>query len=58
MRRSRLTSTRWPQVPVNGPEGLARKLAQHGVRYTKHDNAFLIAGDAAALIQHPVLLRP
>src|SRR3990172_7754133 len=29
------------QVYVNGHEWLARKLAQHGVRYTKHDNAFL-----------------
>jgi hypothetical protein len=30
-----------PQVYVNGHEWLARKLTQHGVRYTKHDNAFL-----------------
>jgi hypothetical protein len=29
------------QVYVNGHEWLARKLAQHGVRDTKHDNAFL-----------------
>jgi hypothetical protein len=29
------------QVYVNGHEWLARKLAQHGVRYSKHDNAFL-----------------
>jgi hypothetical protein len=29
------------QVYVNGHEWLARKLTQHGVRYTKHDNAFL-----------------
>ena len=29
------------QVSVNEHEWLARKLAQHGVRYTKHDNAFL-----------------
>jgi hypothetical protein len=29
------------QVYVNGHEWLARKLVRHGVRYTKHDNAFL-----------------
>jgi len=33
------------QVYVNGHEWLARKLAQHGVRYTKHDNAFLWLAD-------------
>jgi len=35
------------QVYVNGHEWLARKLAQHGVRYTKHDNAFLWIEDFA-----------
>ena len=35
------------QVYVNGHEWLARKLAQHGVRYTKHDNAFLWVEDFA-----------
>ncbi len=35
------------QVYGNGHEGLARKLAQHGVRYTKHDNAFLWLEDFA-----------
>ena len=35
------------QVYVNGHEWLARKLAQHGVRYTKHDNAFLWLEDFA-----------
>ncbi len=29
------------QVYVNGHEWLARKLARHGIRYTKEDNAFL-----------------
>ncbi len=35
------------QVYVNGHEWLARKLAQHGVRYSKHDNAFLWIEDFA-----------
>jgi hypothetical protein len=35
------------QVYVNGHEWLARKLAQHGVRYTKHDHAFLWIEDFA-----------
>jgi hypothetical protein len=35
------------QVYVNGHEWLARKLAQHGVRYTKHDNALLWVEDFA-----------
>jgi len=35
------------QVYVNGHEWLARKLAQPGVRYTKHDNAFLGVEDFA-----------
>ena len=35
------------QVYVNGHEWLARKLAQHGMRYTKHDNAFLWVEDFA-----------
>ncbi len=29
------------QIYVNGHEWLARKLTQHGVGYTKYDNAFL-----------------
>jgi len=33
------------QVYVNGHEWLARKLARHGVRYTKQDNAFLAVED-------------
>ena len=35
------------QVYVNGHEWLARKLAPHGVRYTKHDNAFVWLEDFA-----------
>jgi hypothetical protein len=33
------------QVYVNGHEWLARKLARHGVRYTKQENAFLAVED-------------
>src|SRR5262245_3629211 len=33
------------QVSVNGHEWLARKLTRHGVRYRKHDNAFLWVDD-------------
>jgi hypothetical protein len=33
------------QVYVNGHEWLARKLARHGIRYTKQDNAFLAVED-------------
>src|SRR3972149_2534879 len=33
------------QASVNGHEWLARTLAHHGVRYTKHDNAFLWVED-------------
>jgi hypothetical protein len=33
------------QVYLNGHEWLARKLARHGVRFTKHDNAFLWVED-------------
>ena len=29
------------QIYLNGHEWLARKLVANGVRYTKHDNAFL-----------------
>jgi len=35
------------QVSVNGHEWLARKLAPHGLRDTKHDNAFLWVEDFA-----------
>ena len=35
------------QVYVNGHEWLARKLARHGMRYTKQDNAFLWVEDFA-----------
>jgi hypothetical protein len=35
------------QVYVNGHEWLARKLTRHGLRYTKHDNAFLWLEDFA-----------
>ena len=34
------------QVYVNGHEWLARKLTRHGIRYTKHDNAFLAVEDS------------
>jgi len=33
------------QVYLNGHEWLARKLTRHGVRFTKHDNAFLSIED-------------
>src|SRR4029450_6895258 len=33
------------QVYVNGHEWLARKLARHGIAYTKKDNAFLAVAD-------------
>ena len=35
------------QVYMNGHEWLARKLTAHGVRYTKHDNAFVWIEDMA-----------
>jgi hypothetical protein len=35
------------QVYLNGHEWLARKLTAHGVRYTKHDNAFVWIEDIA-----------
>lgn len=35
------------QVYLNGHEWLARKLTAHGVRYTKHDNAFVWIEDMA-----------
>jgi hypothetical protein len=35
------------QIYLNGHEWLARKLAANGVRYTKHDNAFLWIDDMA-----------
>jgi len=55
------------QVYVNGHEWLARKLKENGIRYTKHENAFLWIEDMAraqafsdrfASLEWPRILNP